>query len=247
MRKPIVILGDLNCDLLNTTSRECKLLTEMMCELDLKQIIESPTRITDISQSLIDVILVNSPKTVRDSGVLNCIISDHLPVYVTLKLKPIKPPPTYITVRSYKNCDPEVFAADLALEPERLLSIFSVNDVNEKLKIFDEVLQTTLNLLAPIKTVKVRRRLCPFVTPEIKELMGKRDQLHDIFIKTREDWYNFNAARNEVKSELIRAHKDYVHNEVTKHKNNTGSLCKIFKDTVLIRKESRLFTVDIQR
>ena len=153
MRKPIVILGDLNCNLLNTTSRECKLLTEMMCELNLKQIIESPVRIADISQSLIDVILVNSPKTVRDSGVINCtklhyiLINDHLPVYVTLKLKPIKPPP---------------------IKSERLLSIFSVNDVNEKLKIFDEVLQATLDLHTPIKTVKVRRRPCPFVTPEIQ-------------------------------------------------------------------------------
>ena len=62
--------------------------------------------------------------------------------------------------------------------------------------------------------------------------MGKRDQLHGIFIKTRDDWYNFKAARNEVKSALIRAHKDYVHNEVTKHKNNTGSVWKIFRDTV---------------
>ena len=44
MRKPTVILGDLNCNWLNTTSRECKLLTEMVCELNLKQIIESPTR-----------------------------------------------------------------------------------------------------------------------------------------------------------------------------------------------------------
>ena len=118
MRKPIVVLGELNCNLLNTTTRDCKLLTEMMCELNLKQIIESPTRITDISQSLIDVILINSPKIVRDSGVLNCTISDHLPVFVTLKLKPIKPPPTYITVRSYKNYDPEVFAADLASKSE---------------------------------------------------------------------------------------------------------------------------------
>jgi endonuclease/exonuclease/phosphatase family metal-dependent hydrolase len=66
--------------MLNTTRRECKSLTEMMSDLNLKQIIESPTRITDISQSLIDVILVSSPNTVRDSGVLNCTISDHLPV-----------------------------------------------------------------------------------------------------------------------------------------------------------------------
>ena len=90
MRKPIIILGDLNCNMLNTTSRECKSLTEMTSELNLKKIIESPTRITDISQSLIDVILVSSPNTVCDSGVLNCTISDHLPVYVMLKLKPTK-------------------------------------------------------------------------------------------------------------------------------------------------------------
>ncbi|CAB4016984.1 Hypothetical predicted protein [Paramuricea clavata] len=142
MRKPIIILGDLNCNMLNTTSRECKSLTEMTSELNLKQIIESPIRITDISQSLIDVILVSSPNTVRDSGVLNCTISYHLPVYVTLKLKSTKPPPTNITVRSYRNYDHELFAADLASKSERLLSIFSVNDINEKLKIFDDVLDS---------------------------------------------------------------------------------------------------------
>ena len=130
MRKPTVISRDLNCNLLNTTSRECKLLTEMMRELNLKQIIESPTRITDISQSLIGVTLVNSPKIAHDSGVLNC--TDHLPVYVTLKLKPIKPPPTYVTVRSYKDYDSKVFVAGLASKSERLLFIFSVNAVNEK-------------------------------------------------------------------------------------------------------------------
>ena len=183
---------------------------------------------------MIDVILVNSPKTVRDSGVLNCTTSDHLPVYVTLKLKSIKPPPTYITVRSYKNYDLEVFAADLAFESERLLSIFSVNDVNEELKICDEILQTTLDLHAPIKTVKVRRRPCPFCDTRNKRTYGKRDRSHGICMKTRnhDDWHNFKAPRNEVKFELIRAHKDYVHNEITKHKNNTSSLWKIIKDNV---------------
>ena len=108
-----------------------------------------------------------------------------------------------------------------------------ISDVNEKLRIFDEVLQTTLDLDAPIKTKKVHRKPSPFVTPEMKELMGKRDRFHSIFMKTRkhDDWHNFKVARNEVKSENTRAYKDYVHNEVTKHKNNTGSLWKIIKDT----------------
>ncbi|CAB4023638.1 Hypothetical predicted protein [Paramuricea clavata] len=163
MRKPTIIMGDLTCNMLNTTSRECKSLTEMTSELNLKQIIESPTRITDISQSLIDVILVSSPNTVRDSGVLNCTINDHLPVYVTLKLKLTKPPLTHIAVRSYRNYDPELFAADVAYKSERLLSV----------KIFDDVLQTTLDSHAPIKTLKVSGRPCPFVTPEINGTDGQ--------------------------------------------------------------------------
>ncbi|CAB4030546.1 Hypothetical predicted protein, partial [Paramuricea clavata] len=141
--------------MLNKTSRKCKSLTEMTSELNLKQIIESPTRITDISQSLIGVILVSYPNTIRDSGVLNCTISDTCPF----------------------------------------------NDVNEKLKIFDAVLQT-LDSHAPIKTLKVRDKPRPFVTPEIKELMDKRDRLHGLFLKTRNhsDWCNFKAARNAVKT-----------------------------------------------
>ena len=153
-------------------------------------------------------------------------------MYVTLKLKPTKPPPTLILVRSYRNYDPELFAADFASKSDRLLSVFSVNDINEKLKIFDDVLQTTLDSHAPIMTLKVSDRPCPFVTPEIKELMGKRDRLHGLFLMKRNysDWCNFKAARNVVKTELIKAQINHVNNEVMKHKNNTGSLWKIIKD-----------------
>ena len=53
-------------------------------------------------------------------------------------------------------------------------------------------------------------------------------------IKTRNysDWCDFKAARNAVKTELIKAQRNHVYNEVMKHKNNTGSLWKIIKDTV---------------
>ena len=89
MNKPIIILGDLNCN----TLKECpenKALSEILLELNLTQIINDnkPTRITDRSESLIDVILISNPDLVRDSGVINIAISDHLPVFATLKLKP---------------------------------------------------------------------------------------------------------------------------------------------------------------
>ena len=112
--KPVVILGDLNCNVLSENS-ESKALASFMSDVNSSQVITTPTRITDTSSSLIDVILVSNPNIIGENGVLNTPISDHLPVFVTRKLKlPKPPPPCYIiAVRSYKKYDPTLFAADL--------------------------------------------------------------------------------------------------------------------------------------
>ena len=121
--KPIVILGDLNCNVLSENT-ESKALASFMSDINLSQVITTPTRITDTSSSLIDVILVSNPNIISENGLLNTPISDHLPVFVTLKLKLPKPPPCYITVRSYKKYDPTLFVADLASKSELLLQSF---------------------------------------------------------------------------------------------------------------------------
>ena len=95
MNKPIAVLGDLNCNVLKE-SPESKALSNFLSETNLRQIITTPTRITDTCESLIDVILVSSPDLVHARGVSNTPISDHLPVYVELKLKLPKPPPCYL-------------------------------------------------------------------------------------------------------------------------------------------------------
>ncbi|CAB4010014.1 Hypothetical predicted protein [Paramuricea clavata] len=71
--------------------------TNFSTELNLTQIIKTPTRITATSQTLIDVILVSSTALVLESGVINTSISDHLPVYVLLKLKA---PKMYINLKN---------------------------------------------------------------------------------------------------------------------------------------------------
>ena len=102
LSKPILVLGDLNCNTLKDCP-ENRAFSHVSTELNLTQIIKTPTRITDTSQSLIDVILVSSPTHAHESGVLNIPISDHLPIYALLKLKSPKTPSSHITVRSYKN------------------------------------------------------------------------------------------------------------------------------------------------
>ncbi|CAB4038293.1 Hypothetical predicted protein [Paramuricea clavata] len=123
-------------------------------ELNLNQLIKSPTRITESSQTLVDVIFVSSPRLVVNSGVIETCISDHFPVYVSLKLKTDKSPPNYITTRSYNKYDPDLFAIDLASNRDRLVSIFRMDNVDEKLTIFNEIFLNTLDKHAPVKTIK---------------------------------------------------------------------------------------------
>ena len=108
-------------------------------------------------------------------------------------------------MRSYKNYDPNAFSSDLATKSDRLLSIFTEADVNTKTEVLKDVIQSTLDSHAPIKTIKIRSRSNTFVTPDTKELMKSRDKLHQRFLKTRckRDWEMYRESRNNVKAIII--------------------------------------------
>ena len=74
--KPITILGELNCDGLKKTGTEYKALEKFYTDMNLKQPITKPTRITATAQSLLDVILVSN-NSVLVSGVIHRPICDH--------------------------------------------------------------------------------------------------------------------------------------------------------------------------
>ena len=98
--KPTTILGDLNCDGLKKTGTEFKALEKFYTDINLKQLITKPTRITATTQFLLDVILVSSDNSVRDSGVIHRPISEDSIVFVKLKVKKPKTTPQYIITRS---------------------------------------------------------------------------------------------------------------------------------------------------
>ena len=86
LNKPIFILGDLNCNVMKDCP-ENTALGNFMFEMNLNQLIITPTRITDTSESLIDVIITSASHLVNERGVMDTIISDHLPVYAVLNMK----------------------------------------------------------------------------------------------------------------------------------------------------------------
>jgi hypothetical protein len=84
-----VILGDFNVDLTSGKANANLLLKRKLQGLtnshDLKQVICSPTRITDRSSSLIDLRFTNTPHKIVEVGVVNLSLSDHSIVYCVFK------------------------------------------------------------------------------------------------------------------------------------------------------------------
>ena len=163
-------------------------------------------------------------------------------MYAELKIKLPWQPLQYITARSFKNYVPNYFAADLADKSNCLLSIFDGDDVNAKLNILNYAIQSTLDVHAPIKTIKIRNRPCPFITQDLRNLMKERDRLHQRFLCTRDiiDWDNYKSYRNNVKRDLKKAENEYNSNEVRQHKDNPGSLWKIVNRLIPSKRKANL-------
>jgi len=134
-RCDLIILGDMNVDLLLKPAYGCKLnmqiLHNFMRSLDLSQIITEPTRITEQSKSLIDVILVNNEYRVVDSGVVPLSISDHSLIYCIVKAGFPKATPRTIEYRSYRGFDENAFIQDLNNVPWHIVD--DENNVNEQI------------------------------------------------------------------------------------------------------------------
>ena len=133
--KPLLITGDLNCNLLEPGCSEAVALLDFCKSVNLTQLINEPTRVTETSSTLLDVIITSNVNLVESFGVLPCHISDHYLVHVTLKLKILKPPPRFVKMRSFRHYDGQQFVADLVRIPWDEVAL--VDDVSEMLDNFN--------------------------------------------------------------------------------------------------------------
>ena len=87
--KEVYMLGDLNCNLLDSNLSNVKMLQEIMQLYQLTQIIDAPTPVTKSTKSILDVCITSSPDKIIQSGVVHLGISDHSLIYATRKLNSV--------------------------------------------------------------------------------------------------------------------------------------------------------------
>ena len=172
--KELILLGDLNCDFSKVPQDFCTRKLQTLCSLyQLTQIINEPTRVTETTSSLIDVILTNTPENISTSGVLHIGVSDHSLVYTIRKFKLSTFRPTVKEVRDFKHFSDSQFRSDLS--QVQWDSILRYDDPNTCWIVWKSIFHEILNKHAPLRHRRTKANPVPWITPTIKKLMRERD------------------------------------------------------------------------
>ena len=197
--KELILVGDLNCDVSKVSLDPHTRQLIFLCSLyQIDQLIDKPTRVTDTSATMIDLVLTNVKENIHASGVIHLGISDHSLIYAVRKFMLPKTNPGVREIRDYKHFDAELFVEDLSLMPWNEIQQF--NNPNTCCNVWKSFFLETLNRHAPIRHKITRRNSVPWITPRIKDLMRNRDYHKKRAIKyaSQTHWESFKKLRNEV-------------------------------------------------
>lgn len=103
----MMIVGDLNCDFTRSEggvihSRHGKKLQDILRQYDLNVLNSEPTRVTELASTVIYLIISSRDIKVKETGMLELGISDHMLIQGTVQMRIKKPPPKIVRGRSFK-------------------------------------------------------------------------------------------------------------------------------------------------
>ena len=114
--KETIITGDFNLDLLPKENKgsSTRWFLELLTTYQLQQIIDKPSRVTESTKTLLDLIIckTSDSKTIA-SGVIDLGISDHNLVYISRKVGIPRGKPRIIETRQFNKLKVDKFQNDL--------------------------------------------------------------------------------------------------------------------------------------
>ena len=246
-KKPVVLLGDFNIDLLNPRSNsETDDFIDTIGSFSLLPQIILPTRVTSTSHTIIDNIFCSSEFSNTKSGNILTAISDHLSQFLVIYNQDKLSTAHYKKMRDWSKFDNDSFLAKLsAIDWPEVLQLDRC-DVNLSFNSFYDTIDNLLNECAPLINVQIRKlpKPCnPWITNGLFCSMKIRDNLHKKYLSARDpllkSFYleRFKKYRNTITS-LCRVSKSlYYRNYFLE---NQGNIAKVWKgiNSILSKKQS---------
>ncbi len=215
-----LLIGDININVLDLANPSTQRLRDTLSSFNLKWSVNSPTRITNISQTAIDNVITNIPNT--SVSLLNSAISDHFALEAVIH-----------SCKS-ENIEPQVkISRTLKAQNINLLNHFLKNESwnfldkyncsNDMFNAFSNCFNYHLDIACPLKRSKLnqRKRSNSWIT---KGILVSRDKLkfyYSIFINTQnEDFRAFYRRYKQTYKRVIKAAKAYDVNKALQTTDN---------------------------
>jgi hypothetical protein len=213
----VVLLGDLNVNLLDKNRADVKYLERIFHSLGLAQLIKDPTRITENTSSLIDLIvvdkmhsfevgMVDTSKIFQENG--RCI-TDHILTYCDVPYKKPNNKGKFISYRSFKDFDCGTFI--------NIASHISWNDILNKENV-DEITDTLTNnitnvfdVCAPMVRKRITRKKSPWRDHIVEQLTKEKNKCKKryLMLKTEASKNTYCKARNALNKAIRTAKRQY--------------------------------------
>ena len=222
-----VVTGDFNYNTLNPNSG--KHIGNLCTQLQLQNVICTPTRITEKSSSCIDFVMVSNNSKVFATGNLPVGFSDHNLVYMSYKACIIKAKPKIVKTRSYRKFNIEEFQNDLSNMDWNV--VFQANDPSAAWNCFKNIFKTISDKHAPVVEVRVKGNQPPWFNEEIISMCKDRDYYKGKAQKTgsASDWETYRHVKNQTNNTIKQAKKGYYCNCIEENRHNGKQLWKVIK------------------
>lgn len=226
----VIIVGDFNLDISKTNFKNK--INNLSKNSNLTQLINTPTRVTQNTKSILDLAFVSHPDMINNHGVHNLGLSDHSLIYLVRKSKKINLPPKCSKSRSFKHFNDAKFIDSLTKQNWNEVTNYS--NVNDAWSTWSTMFIDMCNKHAPFKENKIKAYLPEWVTSDFLQLSKDKEYYYNKANKTNDplDWDKAKALRNKVNNLSKTLKKNYYHNEIENNINNSKKLWKTIKTSI---------------
>ena len=186
--------------------------------LDLSQVIDQPTRLTQNMSNLRDLIFTSNSDMIQQSGVLSSFGNlDHFPVFAVLKLTPptLDNDEPLVTIWDYQNMDTNLLT-NLLLNTD-WTSIIN-KDIDTATIEFIATLNHAASTAIPKIQLKKKHNCKSWITADLKRQIRKRDRMFKLAKEKQTDstWARWRYQRNVVTSMNRRLKDEHIHGQIEK-------------------------------
>ena len=230
------IVGDFNQDLIkHNDDINCQNLIDNAHNNGFVQIVSRPTRITEHSATLIDLVFTNNIDSALSCNVLTLDVSDHLATHTKISLGSSSDNLRKVSAKS-KNEKKEfrIFNEANDLEFKNLINAEKWEDVPENtgaqttFNKFDEIYTNHYNTAYPLNSKRIRRQNervnpKPWILPWLEDACSRKNRLYHEYVKkpTPENKFKYDKLNTFCKKHIDSAKAKYYNSQFEKYKNDS--------------------------